>query len=147
LKETGEVKIFPHTTRIEVAFRDIDAMGHVNNAVYLSYLETARIKFMTTLQHVGHLRELPIILAEATVRYLSPALFGETLLIGTGVSRLGNKSFDMLHEIVVENGRLIATARSVLVMYDYTSEQTFPIPDNFRQQLVAMQEGWQPPVW
>ncbi len=137
---------FPHETKIEVAFRDIDAMGHVNNAVYLSYLETARIKFMLALLDVSDLKQLPIILAEMTIRYQAPALFGEVLTVGSGVSRLGNKSFDMVHEIVGGNGRIIATARSVLVAYDYNASQTTPIPESFRQKLAEMQENWQPPA-
>ena len=55
---------FPYVVEIEVAFRDLDAMGHVNNAVYLSYLETARINFMVDLLDLKGLGELPIILAE-----------------------------------------------------------------------------------
>ncbi len=138
---------FPHKIQIEVAFRDIDAMGHVNNAVYLSYLETARIKFMLDLYDVPDLQRLPIILAELTIRYQAPALFGEVLTIGSGVSRLGNKSFDMVHGIVGGNGRFIATARSILVAYDYPSNTTIPIPGIFRQKLTALQKEWQPPDW
>lgn len=128
---------FPHETKIEVAFRDIDAMGHVNNAVYLSYLETARIKFMMALHEVPDLQQLPIILAEMRIRYQAPALFGAVLTVGSGVSRLGNKSFDMAHEIVGGNGRVIAVARSILVTYNYTIRQTIPIPDGLRHQLAA----------
>jgi acyl-CoA thioester hydrolase len=138
-------KSYPYAVEIEVAFRDLDALGHVNNAVYLSYLETARIKFVTELLGLSDLRELPIILGEATLSYRSPALFGERLTIGCGISRFGGKSFDMIHRIDAGDGRLIATSKTVLVMYDYATGRTFAVPDSFKQRVQAFQGSWQPP--
>jgi len=59
---------FPYKVAIEVPFRDLDAMGHVNNAVYFSYMETARIKYLVDLLAVTSLHDLPVIMAEATYR-------------------------------------------------------------------------------
>lgn len=140
---------YPHVLTLQVAFRDLDAMGHVNNAVYLSYLESARIAFMQTLLELPALRDLaalPVILAEATISYKSPALFGETLRVGSGVARLGNKSFDVVHRIETADGRFVASARTILVMYDYASQTTHPISDRFRQRVAALQAGWRPPA-
>ena len=63
---SGRAHSFPYRISIEVPFRDLDAMGHVNNAVYFSYLETARIKFLVDLLAVTSLHDLPVIMAEAT---------------------------------------------------------------------------------
>ncbi|MCB8966177.1 MAG: acyl-CoA thioesterase [Ardenticatenaceae bacterium] len=135
---------FPHITTIEVAFRDLDVLGHVNNAVYLSYLETARINYMMALLHVRDIAELPLILAEVTIAYKSPALFGEMLHVGTGVARMGNKSFDVVHRIETGNGRFIASAKTILVMYDYATQTTVSIPDHFRNRVTELQGMWQP---
>lgn len=136
---------YPFTTTVEVAFRDIDAMGHVNNAVYLSYLESARIKFVLDLLELRGLGSLPLILAEATVTYKSPAFFGELLTIGMGVSRMGTKSFDLACRISAGDGRLVALARTVQVAFDYASQQTIPVPQALRDRIQALQGDWRPP--
>ena len=136
---------FPYTTTVEVAFRDLDAMGHVNNAVYLSYLENARIKYLVELLELNELGSMPLIMAEAQVSYKAPAFFGEQLTIGAGVSRFGVKSFDMLYRITGGDGRLVVLAKTVQVAYDYAAGKTIPVPDALKARVLAFQGAWQPP--
>ncbi len=141
---------YPYEFEIEVAFRDIDAMGHVNNAVFFSYFETARVKYIMKVFEAGDptdfdLLDLPLILVEATCSYKSPALLGEKLKVGIGLSRFGNKSFDLLYQIWGQDGRLVATGKTIQVMYDYGTRSAYPIPDNIKTQVKAFQVGWQPP--
>ncbi|MEO7913123.1 MAG: acyl-CoA thioesterase [Roseiflexaceae bacterium] len=136
---------FPYKVIIEVAFRDLDAMGHVNNAVYLSYMETARIKFLVDLLAVTSLHDLPVIMAEATCTFKAPAFFGELLTVGVGVSRFGSKSFDMAYQIDAGDGRLIALGRTVQVMYDYAAAQTIVMPEAFKAKILTFQGAWQAP--
>lgn len=143
---------YPYEISLEVAFRDIDAMGHVNNAVFFAYFETVRIKFMADiLQHsslVGtELLDLPLILVEASCTYKSPALLSEKIFIGAGISRFGTKSFDMLYRIQGEDGRLVAYGRTVQVMYDYIHRSAFQIPEDLRHYVKEFQHGWAPPPY
>jgi len=133
---------FPYKVVIEVAFRDLDALGHVNNAIYLSYMETARIKFLVDLLTVTSLHDLPVIMAEATCTYKAPAFFGEQLTVGVGVSRFGSKSFDMTYRIDAGDGRLIALGKTVQVMYDYAAARTLVVPEDFRSKVLAFQGEW-----
>ena len=133
---------FPYKVAIEVAFRDLDAMGHVNNAVYLSYMETARIKFLVDLLAVTSLHDLPVIMAEATCTFKAPAFFGELLTVGVGVSRFGSKSFDMTYRIDAGDGRLIALGRTVQVMYDYAAARTLVVPEDFKAKVRIFQGDW-----
>lgn len=140
---------YPYEITLEVAFRDIDAMGHVNNAVFFAYFETVRIKFLgEIMEHSGllgtELLDLPLILVEASCTYKSPALLTEILYIGAGISRFGTKSFDMLYRVQGQDGRLVAYGRTVQVMYDYITRSAFPIPDNVRQFVEQYQSGWVP---
>lgn len=142
--------VFPYEIEIEVAFRDIDAMGHVNNAVFFSYFETARVKYIMKVFEPGDLTDfdlldLPLILVEATCSYKSPALLGEKLKVGIGLSRFGTKSFDLLYQIWGQDGRLVAAGKTIQVMYDYGTRSAYPIPDNIKEQVKAFQAGWQPP--
>ena len=136
---------YPHQYRVRVAFRDLDALGHVNNAVYLSFLESARIDYLMTLLQIEAIAELPLILAEVTITYQSPAVFGEELVVGTGVARLGRKSFDVVHRIETAAGRLVVTAKTVVVVYDYESQTTAPIPAAVRQRITDFQGDWRIP--
>ena len=136
---------FPYKVTIEVSFRDLDAMGHVNNAVYFSYMETARIKFLVDLLAVTSLHDLPVIMAEATCTFKAPAFFGEQLIVGVGVARFGSKSFDMTYRVIAGDSRLIALAKTVQVMYDYAGARTIAVPDSFKARVRAFQGDWQAP--
>jgi acyl-CoA thioester hydrolase len=134
---------FPYKVAIEVPFRDLDAMGHVNNAVYFSYMETARIKFLVDLLAIKSLHAIPVIMAEATCTFKSPAFFGEQLTVGAGISRFGSKSFDMIYRIDAADGRLVALGKSVQVMYDYAAAQTLVVPEEFKAKVRAFQGEWE----
>jgi acyl-CoA thioester hydrolase len=139
---TERAAAFPYRITIEVPFRDLDAMGHVNNAVYFSYMETVRIKFLIDLLAVMSVHDLPVIMAEATCTFKSPAFLGEQLTVGGGVSRFGSKSFDMTYRIDAGDGRLIALGKSVQVMYDYATAKTLMVPDDFKAKVRAFQGDW-----
>lgn len=142
---------YPYEISLEVAFRDIDAMGFVNNAVFFAYFETVRIKYMGEVMRSGlmgtELLDLPLILVDASCTYKSPALLTEILHIGAGISRFGTKSFDMLYRVQGEDGRLVAYGKTVQVMYDYITRSAFSIPDNVRDYVTEFQNGWEPPAY
>ena len=142
---------YPYEISLEVAFRDIDAMGFVNNAVFFAYFETVRIKYLGEVMRSGllgtELLDLPLILVDASCTYKSPALLTEVLHIGTGVSRFGTKSFDMLYRVQGEDGRLVAYGKTVQVMYDYITRSAFSIPDGVQQFVARFQAGWVPPEY
>jgi acyl-CoA thioester hydrolase len=122
---------FPFVHRETVRFSDLDGMGHVNNAVYSTYLEQARLAWF------GTDTEMPlsdVILARTEIDFRSPLAFGETVEIGVRPTRLGTKSFDLEYELW-SGGRLVAEAHSVLVGYDYDRAQSTPIPERWRRRL------------
>lgn len=127
---------FKLSVPIEVRFRDTDAMGHMNNAVHLTFLEVARAHYWKFLFGTKDYKDVGFILARAEVDYRSPAFCGETLLVGIRTEKLGNSSFTMRYQIRErDHGRLIADAGSVLVMYDYETRKKTPIPKNIREAI------------
>ncbi len=124
----------------EVEFRDIDAAGHVNNAVYLTYMETARIRYLIEVLGPQLAYELSLILARIEIDFRSPARFPETLELGARVTRLGTKSFDMEHQILGADGRTVLEASSVLVAYDYEANAPMAVPPDWRARLDAYEE-------
>jgi acyl-CoA thioester hydrolase len=118
--------------RETVRFRDLDAMGHVNNAVFATYLEQARIAFLSP--HGAQVEDM--ILARLEIDFRSPAELGETIEITVTPTRIGTKSFDL--EYVVRAGdRVVAEAKTVLVAYDYTHARSVEIPQRWKEQLAA----------
>lgn len=123
---------------VEVRFRDLDALGHVNNAVYLTYLESARLAWWLEISGRTDLAGLDMILARVEVDYRSPASYGETLEVGVRCASLGRSSF-VLESAITERrtGRLVAEARKVLVHYDYQAGRSQPLPQELRQRILA----------
>ena len=117
---------WPWTQREHVRFRDCDAMGHVNNAVYSTYLEQARIGILGGLE--------PFILARVEIDFRAELRAGEQVEVRSRCSRVGTKSFDLDHQIWAGD-RLVADAKSVLVGYDYTSGASVPLTENQRRRL------------
>jgi acyl-CoA thioester hydrolase len=119
---------------IEVRFRDCDPMGHVNNAVYLTYLEQARFAYWRELARG---RDKPgMILARMECDYRRPASVGQLLDVRMRVSRIGRTSFDCEYEIVDSRDRhVIVEARSVQVVYDYATGTPVAMPDHVRERI------------
>lgn len=124
---------YPYTVPITVTFRDLDALGHVNNAVYLTYFEHARIGYGLKLIGSESLTDLAFILAEATVTYLRPAHYRDELEVGVRVSEIGTKSLVMEYALYrPANGELLARCRTILVWYNYALQRSEPVPAGFR---------------
>ena len=134
---------------MEVRFSDTDAMGHVNNASYLTFAEIARLAYYERvtgepLPLASHGAEEGMILAEIRISYRNQAFYGETLEVETRVDRIGRTSFAMVHRLTAPESRygparLIAVADSVLVMYDYQEERPIPVAAG----LAAAIEGFE----
>jgi acyl-CoA thioester hydrolase len=126
--------MFVHRERVR--FRDLDALGHVNNAVFLTYIESARIAYLLDLGVASGLGDLAIIVARVEIDFRSPLGLGEEVEITVRASRFGTKSFDLDHELRA-GGRLVAEAKTVCVGYDYGNGEAVPIPETWRERLAA----------
>ncbi|MBW3592645.1 MAG: acyl-CoA thioesterase [Actinobacteria bacterium] len=118
----------------EVEFRDIDGMGHVNNAVYLNYLESAKIGYFRHVLGLTELEQMGIV-GDVRIKFRSPAFLGETLSIGARVSRVGTKSMEFEFEIRGGDGRLVAEAVSAHVAFDYGPRATVEISPDWRRKI------------
>ena len=121
---------------LQPRFRDTDAMGHINNAVYVTYLEVARQAYWVALSGIENYQRVPFILAHVTIDFRSEALVDETLVLGIRCGSIGSKSFTFEYEIREKlTERLVVEATSVQVCYDYDTKQSFTVPDALRRQL------------
>ena len=128
-----------HRTPLQVRFRDTDAFGHVNNAVFFTYIELARIRYLLdVLQPDRPFDRLPLNLARVELDVRSPIMFGEDVEVGTRVDRIGRSSIAMSHRLTAGNDRrLVGEAQSVLVTYDYAVARPIPVPDEWRRKIAG----------
>jgi acyl-CoA thioester hydrolase len=116
-------------------FRDTDAMGHINNAVYVTYLEVARQVYWSRLDQGSDYRRVPFILAHVTIDFRSETLVSEVLEVGIRMEWIGTKSFAFTYQVWEKSSlRLVAEATTVQVGYDYTAKHTIAIPDALRRR-------------
>ena len=120
----------------EVEFRDLDGLGHVNNAVYVSYLESAKLAYMREVIGAVELEDVGIV-ADVKMSFRSPAFLGETLAVGTRVARVGTKSMEFEFEFRGPDGRLVAEGSSVHVAFDYEARAAVPVPAEWRERIEA----------
>jgi acyl-CoA thioester hydrolase len=130
-----------YSVPVDVRFNDVDGMGHVNNALYLTYLEHCRMRFFTEVAGSKSERDFPFILAHAALDYKVPIKMGAQPVVKMWTSRIGGKSWDFDYEIKdARTAILYATGKTVQVAYDYQLEKS----DILDGDLLALVKGLKP---
>jgi acyl-CoA thioester hydrolase len=127
---------------IEVQFRDCDPLGHVNNAVYITYFEMARFAYVRdALGYPSVIEPLSFIIARVECNFRSQARLGDMLDVRIVLSEIGRSSFTFEYEIVqAVDGRVVADGRSVQVSFDYRIQRSVPVQDDFRARVEAYEQ-------
>lgn len=112
---------------IQVRFSDLDVLGHVNNSIYLSYFEMARVYYFAHLLDTNwDWQKNGVILVKNEVEYHKPILLHDKPLVHVFTEHMGEKSFTLSYEIRI--GDVIhTTGKSVLVCFDASKNATIPI--------------------
>ena len=123
---------------VHATLRDTDGLGHVNNSVYLSWLEEVRLRYVHDRRGMKDLSQMDFILASARLDFRSPVLLHEIVDLYCSPSRIGRSSWDLVYEGRSRaGGRLVVEAQTVQVQYDYAAGKAAPIPDSWRSLLQA----------
>ena len=121
--------------KIQVRFSDLDVLGHVNNTIYLSYFEMARVHYFKELLGEGwDWNKFGIVLAKNEVEYFKSVLLNHEPLITIYTEHIGSKSFTLVYELHVNN-ELFAKGKSIQVCFDASIQQSILVPDQMRLQL------------
>ena len=124
---------------IEVRYGDLDPQGHLNNAKYLTYFETARINYFTQLGLFTpgqSFMDIGVILADVHVTFHAPVQYGTPVKVGVRTSKFGNKSMTIEQNIVhAETGEVLASGQVILVAFDYHTNETLPVPKEMREAI------------
>ena len=119
----------------QVIFRDLDAFGHVNNAVYLTFFEWARARLWFELTGGGVPGDISFIVARAEIDFKAPIEL-EPIEIAVRIGEMRTTSFDTLYEIRNRNGKEIAaTGKVVVVLFDWKRNAKTSITDGLREKV------------
>jgi len=123
---------------IQATLRDTDALGHVNNAVYVNWFEEVRTSYVCARRGFRDMAQVDFILASTTIHFRSPVYMLETIDMRCAPVRLGTSSWDLAYEgRAREDGRLVVDGLSTQVQYDYAARRKAPIPAAWRALLTA----------
>jgi len=125
------------STPIDVRFRDLDAMGHVNNAVFFTFFEEGRLAFFISASPGDKFPGFDFILAHISCDYLKPVTIDDRLTLQIQVGKIGGKSFTFDYTVLDRNETevIYATGKSIQVCYDYEKEETMPVPGRLNKLL------------
>jgi len=129
----------PFQSRISIRFNDIDAMGHVNNAVIFTYFEEGRKALFYDAFRQSAPGGFNFMVAHLECDYILPVRLEDHLLLDLWVTAIGTKSFGLAYALMdeVDVNRIFAKGSSVQVCYDYRQRQSVPVPQTLRKALLA----------
>lgn len=128
----------PFSVDVDVRFRDLDTMGHVNNAVIATYLEQARVAYYreilgTDLESVG------TVIAHLEIDYRTPVDLADDVTVTVSVPELGESSLPMEYEVLAA-GSVAATAETVQVAWDREAGESVPLPEEWRRAVESYED-------
>ena len=123
---------FRYVHRLQVRFRDLDALGHVNHAIYLTYVEQARTLYFLQVLRMRVPDDLRWVIATQRCDYLAPLAFAEIVDVGWRLTRLGRSSADFEFELA-SGGRPVARGGGVMVYADPREGRSISMPDELRR--------------
>lgn len=131
----------PDTFPVDIRFSDLDAMGHVNNAVYFTYFEEGRKNLFFKHLATGEKPSFNFILAKASCNYKVPLLLDDRALLEIWVGDIGRKSFSFVYRIrdAKDPAKVYADGETVMVSFDYKAHRSVEVDAETRVRLEKLQ--------
>ncbi|KEO82170.1 acyl-CoA thioesterase [Tumebacillus flagellatus] len=130
-----------YRNELSVRFNDCDALGHVNNATYLTFFEEARKELFRLFNPSLDVHSWNMIIASTRCDYLREAVYAENLTVLTWIGRLGSSSVDVEQAIQNERGEWVARGKAVLLGYDFGTKKAVKMSDEIRAKLLEHNEA------
>lgn len=123
---------------VQATLRDTDALGHVNNAVYVNWFEEVRTAYVCARRGFTTMDRVDFILAATTAQFRAPVYMMEAIAMRCAPVRIGRSSWELAYEGRAKgDGRLVVEGTSTQVQYDYAARVSVPIPPDWRALLEA----------
>ncbi|HNW50045.1 MAG TPA: thioesterase family protein [Prolixibacteraceae bacterium] len=129
---------YKNTLPIQIRFSDVDAMGHVSNTMYQNYYDSGKLHYFDEVIPEMDFKTLGVVGASIKIEYLKPVFLRTKILVETRVSHIGNKSMTMDHNLIDETtNEVLSTCKAVLVCYSIQEQSSIPIPEKWKQNILA----------
>jgi acyl-CoA thioester hydrolase len=133
---------YPLLWTFTVPWSDVDMLHHVNNVAYIRWIETIRCEYFTRVMREPIDGERGMILAQLDFTYAQQLRYHERVTVGCKIARVGNKSFEMSHEIwSQDHDHMAAAGKTVLVAYDFKHGHSIPVPEEWRKAIASFEAG------
>ena len=129
---------YDFTFTVASRWRDMDAIGHINNETILSYFEDVRVRYLSSLSiDINSQSESnSVILASMKIDYYHQVSYPDIFDVGCRIIRVGTKSFDLLSSIFLKDSdETLVSGLFTIVSFDYVEQKTIVVPDIIKNQL------------
>ena len=129
MDKNNNLSSYPIHVELQTRWRDLDAFGHVNNAVFATYIETARGTLFKRWNLPFNGTGQSLIVASITIDYHQQLKHPSDIIIGQKISRIGTSSFDIESSIFnrKNTSESIASAKVTVVCFDFDQQQSVPV--------------------
>lgn len=130
---------FKHTMNVQIRFNDIDALGHVNNAVYMEFFDLGKANYFTEVNG-GPVdwRTANVVVANVNCNYLAPIYFHEPMAVQTQAVYLHDRSLKLLQQLInTKTGEVKCQCQVVMVGFDVKNGTSAPIADDWKEKLTT----------
>ena len=128
---------YPVTLPIRIDWSEMDLFGHVNNVMFMKYIQAGRVNYWEQIginEHHRKTEEGPMLLS-TECRFFKPLYFPGDIRVLSGMEYIGNSSFCIRHKILNEKDELAAEAKDVMVFYDFRKESKLNFPEEFKKRV------------
>ncbi len=133
---------FNHQEHVQIRFNDVDVIGHVNNAVILTYFDLGKVKYFEALdnQGLGH-GDMELVIVNVNVDFKIPVFMGDSILVKTKIYEVGNKSVKIVQELFDEKTqRVKSVCRTIMCGFDPKTNTSLPISDEWRALIKSYEK-------
>ena len=128
---------YPRVTSDKVRYADTDRQGHVNNALFATFLETARVEIFYDPTHPLADQGAEFVIAHLSLDFLGEIRWPGSVVVGTAVRRIGRSSVT-LEQAIFQDERCVARAEVIVVQIDTVTRKACPLPERTREPLDAL---------
>ena len=125
-----------YQTEIHPRFKDTDALGHINNASFITWIEEARTPLFRIFNPELSIKDWNLILARVEMDFLAQCYYGKKVVIKSFIEKIGTSSLIICHDLFQDEVK-IARGKSIMVHFDYNTNKSIPIPEDIKESLKA----------
>ncbi len=139
--EHQEIQFF-FETPVQIRFNDIDSLGHVNNTIIQEYFDLGRMHYFKSIFKPNiNWTKFPAIIASIKTDFASPVFINNKLLVKTKVTKIGNKSMNLIQHLTDTEGIIKAVSHSVMVGFDHKTQNSIEIDQEWRDKISNAEKG------